>query len=88
MDQTLDHTLIIVFQVLGFIVGPIVLGLFIYFGVRHTWMRKPAAVQQLQNRGTEQVYADAERERERKAKAAQRSSDPIDVVERKTDTTG
>jgi hypothetical protein len=84
MDQAVGNF----FQVLGYIVGPILLGLFIYYGIRHTWHRKPAAVQQVQDRGTEQLYTESDRELARKTEAAKNSSNPLDVIERKTDTIG
>ena len=84
MDQTVSD----LFQVLGYIGAPILLGILLYYGIRHTSARKPTAVQRLQDEGTERVYADAEREREHKAQVAKHSSSLIDKIERKTDTTG
>jgi hypothetical protein len=84
MDQTIGNF----FQVLAYIVGPILLGLFIYYGIRHTWGRTPASVQGAQDAGTERTYAESNEELARKTEAAKKSSNPIDVIERKTDTTG
>jgi hypothetical protein len=84
MDQAIGNF----FQVLGYIVGPILLGVFIYYGIRHTWQRKPPGVTEVQDAGTERLYAESNRELARKTEAAKKSSNPIDVIERKTDTTG
>jgi hypothetical protein len=84
MDQTVGNF----FQVLGYIVGPILLAIFMYYGIRRTWGRKPPAVKQIQDKGTETVYAESNTELAHKAEAAKNSSNPIDIIERKTDTTG
>jgi hypothetical protein len=84
MDQTIGNF----FQVLAYIVGPILLGLLIYYGIRHTWDRKPASVQEAQDAATARMYAQSNEELARKTEAAKKSSNPIDVIERKTDTTG
>jgi hypothetical protein len=75
-------------QVVAYIGGPIVLGALLYYGIRRSSLQKNQAVQDVQNRETERLYQREERERQAKAKAAERSSNPIDVIERKTDTTG
>jgi len=84
MDQSVGNF----FQVLGYIVGPILLGLFIYYGIRRTWQRKPAAIQGVRDARTEQLYDEGDRELKRKTETAKKSSNPIDVIERKTDTIG
>ena len=84
MDQSLGN----VFQVLGYIIGPIVLGLAMYYGIRKSWGRKAPAIREAQEEGTLRVYDQDEEELRRKTEAAKNSSNPIDIIERKTDTTG
>jgi hypothetical protein len=84
MDQTIGNF----FQVLGYVVGPIVLGIFLYYGIRQTWRRKPAAVKDVQDEAAKRLYDEDNEELARKTEAAKHSSNPIDVIERKTDTIG
>jgi glucose-6-phosphate-specific signal transduction histidine kinase len=77
-----------VFQILGYVIVPVLLGVGLYYGMRRTRDRKNPAAQELQDRATRRLYEAEEKERQDKARAAERSSNPIDVIERKTDTTG
>jgi hypothetical protein len=84
MDQSIGN----VFQVLGYIIGPILLGLAMYYGIQKSWGRKAPAIRDVQEKGTQRVYAEGDEELKHKTEAAKNSSNPIDVIERKTDTTG
>jgi hypothetical protein len=75
-------------QLVGYVAAPILLGFFLYYGIQQSRRRKPTAVQAVQDEATKRVYAADNRELERKAEAAKNSSNPIDVIERKTDTLG
>lgn len=77
-----------VFQILGYVIVPVFLGVGLYYGIRRTRDRKNPTVQETQDRATRRLYEAEEKERQDKAHAAERSSNPIDVIERKTDTTG
>jgi|SwirhisoilCB1_FD_contig_91_746386_length_609_multi_2_in_0_out_0_1 hypothetical protein len=84
MDQTISN----IFQVLGYVVAPILLAIALYYGTQRNWGRKDTAAREVQEKGTQRLYAQDEEELKRKAEAAKNSSNPIDVIERKTDTTG
>ncbi|HET6389220.1 hypothetical protein [Hyphomicrobium sp.] len=74
-------------QVLAYMVGPVVLGVMIIYGISRTWKsRSPVA--DAQDDATRDLYAEADEEREAKEKRKQKSSNPIDVIERKSGTTG
>jgi hypothetical protein len=72
-------------QVLAYIVGPVLLGVVIYYGIRRSGKSRRDAVR---DGATKKVYAENEIDREAQATAAQRSSKLIDRIERKTGTTG
>jgi hypothetical protein len=72
-------------MVLGYVVAPFVFGASLFYGVLRTRRTKPSEVT---DRATKAVYDADERERRQKAQAAEKSSRPIDVIKRKTDTTG
>jgi hypothetical protein len=76
------------FLILGYIALPVFLGAALYYGIRRTLDRKNPPVQETQNRTTERLYEAEEKERQDKARSAEHSSNPIDIIERKTDTTG
>jgi hypothetical protein len=59
-----------------------------YYGIRKSWGRKAPAIREAQEEGTQRVYDQDEEELRRKTEAAKNSSNPIDIIERKTDTTG
>ncbi len=73
--------------VLAYIVGPIVLGVMIVYGISRTWKRR-GPVADAQDDAVRNLYAEADEEREAKEKAAAKSSNPIDIIERKSGTTG
>ena len=54
----------------------------------HVGPHASPSVQGAQDAGTERTYAESNEELARKTEAAKKSSNPIDVIERKTDTTG
>jgi hypothetical protein len=72
-------------MVLGYVVAPLGFGAFLSYGVLRTRRTKPSEVT---DRATKAVYDADERERRQKAQAAEKSSRSIDVIKRKTDTTG
>lgn len=72
-------------MVLGYVVAPLVFGAFLFYGVLRATRTKPS---EATDRATKAVYDADERERRQKAQAAEKSSRPIDVIKRKTDTTG
>ncbi|SFV34320.1 hypothetical protein [Hyphomicrobium facile] len=75
------------FQVLAYIVAPIILGIMIFYGVQRTRKRQ-AAVSKAQEEAVKNLYADDEADRSAKERAVEGSSNPIDVIERKTGLTG
>jgi flagellar biosynthesis/type III secretory pathway M-ring protein FliF/YscJ len=75
------------FQILAYIVGPIVLGVMIFYGIRQT-RRRQAAARKPQDDAVQNVYSADEADRSAKERAAEGSSNPIDVAQRKSGTTG
>jgi hypothetical protein len=69
--------------------GPILLGLLYINGMRATREkdRTPHA-RDVTDRATKDLYAQSDAEREQQEKSAERSSRIVDVIERKTGTTG
>jgi hypothetical protein len=61
-----------IFQVLAYIVGPVVLGLLIIYGITRSRTRKSPAAQRNQDDAVRKVYSDAEAERRDKERAAQK----------------
>lgn len=75
------------FQVLAYIVAPIILGIMIFYGVQRTRKRQDA-VSKAQDEAVKNLYSDDEADRSAMERAAEGSSSPIDVVKRKSGTTG
>jgi hypothetical protein len=75
-------------QLVGYVAGPIALGALLFYGIRKSNLGKNRAAQDIQDRSTKRLYEREEDQRQAQAKAAEHSSNPIDVIERKTDTTG
>lgn len=74
-----------VMQTVAYFGGAVLLGIAIVYGMMHSRSRGPSSNQ---NAATKRVYEEEEKDRKQKELAAEKSSNPIDVVERKTDTTG
>ncbi|CAA2142010.1 hypothetical protein [Hyphomicrobium sp. ghe19] len=75
------------FQVLAYIVAPIILGIMIFYGVQRTRKRQ-AAVSKAQDEAVKNLYSDDEADRAAKERAVEGSSNPIDIVKRQSGTTG
>lgn len=69
--------------------GPVLLGLLYVYGIRATNQKdKRPHSRDVTDAATKDIYERSETDRENKEKAAQGSNKIIDVVERKTGTTG
>jgi hypothetical protein len=75
--------------VLSVIGAPIILGTLLFYGMTISERRKrDARDEQLLNRETKRVYAEEERERRVRERAVENSKRPLDVIKRKTGTSG
>jgi hypothetical protein len=74
-----------VMQTVAYFGGAILLGAAIAYGIMRSRARKPSSTQASATRA---LYDEEERDRQAREDAARKSSRPIDVIERKTDTTG
>lgn len=74
-----------VMQTVAYFGGAILLGAAIAYGIMRSRARKPSSTQASATRA---LYDEEERDRQGREDAARKSSRPIDVIERKTDTTG
>src|SRR5690349_14726987 len=75
------------FQILAYIVAPIILGIMIFYGAQRT-RRRQDAVSKAQEEAVKNLYSDDEADRSAKERAVENSSNPIDVVKRKSGTSG
>ena len=78
-----------IFLVAAVVAGPVLLGLLYVYGIRATNQkdRQPHS-RDATDQATKALYAQSDAERERREKEAQHSSKTVDVIERKTGTTG
>lgn len=74
-----------VMQTVAYFGGAIVLGAAIAYGIFRSRIRKPSSTQETATRA---LYDEEESDRQRREAAASKSSRPMDVIKRKTDTTG
>lgn len=74
-----------VMQTVAYFGGAVLLGLVIAYGILQSRSRRPSSNQ---DAATKRLYEEEENDRKRREIAASKSSNPIDVVESKTDTTG
>ncbi|HML27958.1 MAG TPA: hypothetical protein PKE16_03800 [Hyphomicrobium sp.] len=84
--STLISNILFVAAVIG---GPILLGLLYIYGIKATREtdRIPHA-RDVTDRATKDLYDQSDAEREQQEKAAEHSGKLVDVIERKTGTTG
>lgn len=76
-------------QVVAYVGGPLLLGLVFIYGIRATRRRDNSpAMREVTDRATKDIYDQNDIERERREKAAEKSGKVIDVIERKSGTTG
>ncbi len=74
-------------QVLAYMVGPVVLGAMLFYGISRSRNRRDAACK-AQDDAVRKLYSEAEAERSAKEQRAEKSSNPIDIIERKSGLTG
>lgn len=76
-------------QIVAYVGGPLLLGLVFIYGIRATRRRdRSPAMREATDRATKDIYDQSDSERERREKAAEKSDKVIDVIERKSGTTG
>ena len=75
-------------QVLAYMVGPVVLGAMLFYGISRSRIRRDATASKAQDDAIRKLYSEAEAERSAKERAAEKSSKPIDVIERRSGLTG
>ncbi|MGO4685615.1 hypothetical protein [Hyphomicrobium sp. 2TAF46] len=75
-------------QVLAYMVGPVVLGAMLFYGISRSRNRRDATAGKAQDDAVRKLYSEAEAERSAKEQAAEKSSNPIDIIERKSGMTG
>lgn len=83
MTETIQHVGN-TFQVLGYIVGPILLGLALFYGMYQTRKPKGPAAQRAQDDATRDLYANEDAERREEEIKVENSSKTIDVLNQKT----
>jgi hypothetical protein len=74
-----------VMQTIAYLGGAIILGAAIAYGISRSRVSAPNSKQ---TDATKRIYREEEGDRQRQENAARKSSNPVDVIERKTDTTG